>query len=164
MFFKKKRLQAVKERTADTIAFEIPQIKTKEEKNTYKKNHFVSPIFGENVKDEIVIPTPYKRTGDLDKQFDNFRTEPKLTKEERIRKYGSEFPEFDVVSGKSLREAMDKNKTKKEKVKFEEERITNIFNSERSFNPGLEEAEVKKEKLKSKKKLLKKKSRLLKNL
>lgn len=146
MFFKKKKLQAVKERTADTVPFEIPQIRTKEEKNAYKKNHFVSPIFGENVKDEIVIPTPYKRTGDLDKQFDNFRTEPKLTKEERIRKYGSEFPEFDVVSGKSLREAMDKNKTKKQKTKFEEERITNIFNSERSYNPGLEENKIEKQK------------------
>lgn len=143
MFFKKKRLEAVKERTADTVPFEIPQIQSKEEKNAYKKNRFVSPIFGENVKDEIVIPTPYKRSGDLDKQFDNFRTEPKLTREERKRKYGSEYPEFDVVSGKSLREAMDKNKTKSEKAKFDEERITNIFNSERSFNSRLDEEDIK---------------------
>jgi len=108
MFFKKKRI-TVKERTPDTKPFEIPEIKQKVERKGYQKDHFVSPIFGTNVKDSIVIPNPHKRTGDLDKQLDGFRTEPKMTKEKMKEKYGSEYPEFDLVKGRNLEEAM-KNK------------------------------------------------------
>ncbi|MBU1019710.1 MAG: DNA translocase FtsK [Firmicutes bacterium] len=108
MFFKKKRLEAVKERTVDTVPFVVPQIKTEEEKSKYQKNKFVSPIFGTKVKDEIVIPTPHTRTGDLDRQMDSFRIKPKLSKEDMKRKYGSEYPEFDLISGNNLEEALAK--------------------------------------------------------
>ncbi len=130
MFFKKKRsIEAVTNRTDDTVPFVVPQIKTKEEKSGYKANRFVSPIFGTKVKDEVVIPTPYSRTGDLDRQLDSFRTKKKLTKEDMKRKYGSEYPEFDLISGNNLEEAMEKqNGRNKETPKYEsydkfEERI-----------------------------------------
>lgn len=115
MFFKKKRIKAVEERTPDTVPFVIPEIVEETEKAEYKKNKFVSPIFGTKVKDEIVIPNPYKRSGDIDKQYDSFRTKPRMTKEERKKKYGSEYPEFDLVSGSNLNEALEsqgKNKAR----------------------------------------------------
>jgi len=108
--FKKKKIPAVFERTEDTKEFEIYQIG--EFKKEYVKNKFVSPIFGTNVKDDVVIPTPHERKGDLDRQFDNFRTKPKLNKEEMKLKYGSEYPEFDMVSGSNLEEALEKQTRK----------------------------------------------------
>jgi len=109
MFFKKKRVvEAVSKRTEDEVPFVVPQIKTEEAKAGYVANRFVSPIFGTRVKDEVIIPTPYSRTGDLDRQLDSFRTKKKLTKEDMKRKYGSEYPEFDFVSGNNLEEAMGK--------------------------------------------------------
>lgn len=112
-FLKKKRVvKAVTKRTEDTVPFVVPQIDTGAEKSAYKANRFVSPIFGTKVKDEVVIPTPYSRTGDLDRQLDSFRTKKKLTKEDMKRKYGSEFPEFDLVSGSNLDEAMQKKNEK----------------------------------------------------
>jgi S-DNA-T family DNA segregation ATPase FtsK/SpoIIIE len=116
MFFRKKKriVKAVEKRTEDTVPFVVPQIHTQEEKSGYKANRFVSPIFGTKVKDEVVIPTPYSRTGDLDRQLDSFRTKKKFTKEDIKRKYGSEYPEFDLVSGSNLDEAMQ-NKNEKHK-------------------------------------------------
>lgn len=108
MFFKKKKRLVVTERTEDTKPFVIPEIEEKVEKKVYKKDHFVSPIFGTNVKDKVVIPNPVKRTGDLDKQLDDFRTSPRLSKEDKKERYGSEYHEFDLVQGSNLSEAMEK--------------------------------------------------------
>ncbi len=121
MFFKKKRIKAVKERTADTVPFVIPEIADKDQRAEYKKNKFVSPIFGTKVKDEIVIPNPHKRTGDTDRQYDSFRIKPRLTKEDVKRKYGSEYPEFDLVSGNNLSEAMESqtNRSKRKSTSYE---------------------------------------------
>ena len=109
MFFKKKKLSkyVVTERTQDTKQFEVPQILTEKEKKGYEKDPFVSPIFGTNVPDRTVIPNPVKKTGDLDLQFDGFRTKPRMTKEKYKERYGSEYPEFDLVKGTSLKEAME---------------------------------------------------------
>jgi len=107
LFRKRNRIEAVEKRTTDTVPFEIVQIRSEEEKRAYSKNKFISPIFGQNTKDEIVIPSPHKREGDLDKQFDNFRTKPKLSKADRKQKYGSEYPEFDLVKGSNLNEVLD---------------------------------------------------------
>ncbi len=130
MFFKKKRMEAVTKRSPDTTPFEIPEILSKEEKRGYQKNKFVSPVFGTKVKDEVVIPTPHERKGDLDRQFDSFRTKPKLTKENMKKKYGSEFPEFDMVKGKNLQEAIKIQERKLERKKtstFEDfERINEL--------------------------------------
>jgi S-DNA-T family DNA segregation ATPase FtsK/SpoIIIE len=114
MFFKKKRKLVVEKRTQDSKPFVVPQILDELEKKGYQKDHFVSPIFGTNVKDTIVIPNPHKRSGDMDLQYDGFRTKPRMTKEKMKRKYGTEYPEFDLVKGKNLNEAMQsKNNQKK---------------------------------------------------
>ena len=105
--FHNKRKMVVIERTVDTKQFEIPQIGKPNTVKKYKRDHFVSPIFGTFVKDKIVIPNPVRRKGDLDKQLDDFRTKPRLTKEVKKQKYGSEYPEFDLVRGKNLKEAME---------------------------------------------------------
>ena len=135
MFFKKKRLKAVQERTPDKVPFVVPEIKDPNKKAPYQKNRFISPIFGTSVKDEIVIPNPHKRLGDTDKQYDSFRIKPRLTKEDRIKKYGSEFPEFDLVSGRNLNEAMEaqgkrskrnsKGYEEYESIKVSKERVEN---------------------------------------
>ncbi|MFK5884140.1 MAG: DNA translocase FtsK [Candidatus Izemoplasma sp.] len=148
MFFKKKRINPVTERTPDTVPFEIPQIRSEEEKRAYKKNHFVSPIFGEKVKDNIIIPSPFKRSGDLDKQFDNFRTKPKLNNEERKRKYGSAYPEFDVIRGANLEEAISnqhKRSNPNDKAVMKE-RAKEVFSSEKTFRPDIFEENIQKTK------------------
>lgn len=107
MFFRRKSKLVVETRTEDTQPFEIPQIEDVSLKKKYQKDHFVSPIFGTFVKDEIVIPNPTVRTGDLDLQLDGFRTKPKMTKETMKQRYGSEYPEFDLVQGRNLKEALE---------------------------------------------------------
>ena len=135
MFFIKKRIKAVEERTPDKVPFVIPKIEDSNKKPIYQKERFVSPIFGTKVKDEITIPNHNKRTGDIDRQLDSFRTKPKLTKEDRIKKYGSEFHEFNLVSGSNLNEALEaqgKNNVKKQDnlEQFEDIRINKEVNNE----------------------------------
>lgn len=106
----------VAERTVDSKPFEIPQIKDSSTVKKYTRDHFVSPIFGTFVKDEIVIPNPIKRTGDLDKQLDGFRTNPKMTKETMKKRYGSEYHEFDMVRGRNLKEVLQSQKQRPKPV------------------------------------------------
>lgn len=138
--FRKKRKIVVTERTEDTVPFEIPEII--EEKKPYEQENFVSPIFGRKVKDEIVIPNPYKRTGDQDLQFDGFRTKPRMTKKEMIKRYGTAYPEFNLVRGRNLNEAMSLQTKRKEErmlqsngtsVELSKERVEPVENqTERS--------------------------------
>merc|ERR1711879_517944 len=107
----KKKPIVVEERTEDTVPFEIPEI-VKEIK-PYEQENFVSPIFGRKVKDDVVIPNPHERKGDQDLQFDSFRTNPKMTREKMIEKYGTAYPEFNVVRGSNLEEAMEEQKKRK---------------------------------------------------
>ena len=142
MFFRKKKriVKAVEKRTEDTVPFVVPQINTEEEKAGYKANRFVSPIFGTKVKDEIVIPTPYSRTGDLDRQLDSFRTKKKFTAEDMKRKYGSEYPEFDLVKGSNLDEAMqNKNESHKNPPKLKNESTYESRDSYQEKNDYIEE-------------------------
>ncbi len=104
--FRRKFIKTPFERTPDDTPFKIFHILTDEEKRVYKKDRFVSPIFGTHVKDEVVIPIMEKSTTNMDK-LDPFRIKPKMTNEERIKKYGTAYPEFDVVSGKNLSEALE---------------------------------------------------------
>ena len=114
-FLKKKKKKddrvrlTVQKRTVDSKEFIIPQIANEvEEKSVYTKSRFISPIFGSKAKDEIVVPDIPRQTGDHDLKYDRFRTEPKLTKEDMIERYGSEYHEFDMVSGSNLSEALDR--------------------------------------------------------
>ncbi|MCF7925280.1 MAG: DNA translocase FtsK [Candidatus Izimaplasma sp.] len=112
MFFKRKKKLVVTERSKDTVPFEIPEII--EVKAPYESENFVSPIFGRKVKDDVVIPNPFTREGDVDLRFDSFRTKPKMTKEEMVKRYGTAYPEFDLVKGRNLKEAMDDQTKRKE--------------------------------------------------
>ncbi len=109
MFFKRnKKIKPPYKRSADIEPFQLYEIvEETEKKEGYQHSHFVSPIFGQHVKDEVVLPIKTKRNQDLNK-LDPFRTKPRLTKEERIRKYGTAYPEFDLIRGHSLNEAMNR--------------------------------------------------------
>lgn len=89
------------ERSADSREFFIPQLSRLEDKET-KKQKFVSPIFGKAVKDEVVVPNDRKSTTDIDKKYDVFRKNKKLTKEEAKKRYGDTYYEFFSVSNKDL--------------------------------------------------------------
>jgi len=140
MFGRVHRKLVVKERSEDTKPFVIPMIPEGPEKKPYQKNRFVSPIFGTKTKDEIVIPTPHKREGDLDRQLDSFRKVPKYTKEQLKKKYGTEYPEFDLVSGRNLEEAIQKQeeRAKKRKSKMHNQEQMS-FERELQDEPTLEE-------------------------
>ncbi len=102
---RKKKLEVPIERTADDTPFKVYEILTEAEKKKYQKQHFVSPILGHNVKDEVVIPENVSPKKNMD-TMDYFRTHPKLSKDDRIRKYGTAYPEFDLVKGKNLNEVL----------------------------------------------------------
>jgi len=95
------RIVVGKERTMDTRPFFIPQISKLEDKETLKQK-FVSPIFGKAVKDEIKLPNSQKQSGDIDKKYDAFRKNKKLTKEEAKKRYGDSYYDFFSVSNKDL--------------------------------------------------------------
>lgn len=71
-------------------------------KQKYQKSRFVSPIFGRSVKDVVTVPFIVKDTGDTTKRYDAFRTKPKLSEDEAIRKHGNKYYEFsNIVTMKS---------------------------------------------------------------
>ncbi len=116
MFFKRqKKIVPPQYRSPDERPFQVYEIIEEREKHKYEKNRFVSPIFGKNVKDEIVIPVMTNQKRDLDK-LDSFRTRPKLSKDEIIARYGSEYPEFDLVKGKNLQEVLDAQEGKSGRI------------------------------------------------
>ncbi|MDD3478488.1 MAG: DNA translocase FtsK [Candidatus Izemoplasmatales bacterium] len=95
-------------RSADTRPFFIPQISRLEDKETQKQK-FVSPIFGKAVKDDVIVPNDHRSSGDIDKKYDVFRKERKLTKEEAKRRYGDTYYEFFSVSNKDLSKIHERN-------------------------------------------------------
>ncbi|MBN2696867.1 MAG: DNA translocase FtsK [Bacilli bacterium] len=105
MLFKKKksppRIVPGLTRTEDSRPFFIPQINKLEDKETLKKK-FVSPIFGKSVKDDVVVPNDRKFYGDIDKKYDAFRKQKKLTKEEAKKRYGSTYYEFLSVTNEDV--------------------------------------------------------------
>jgi S-DNA-T family DNA segregation ATPase FtsK/SpoIIIE len=114
-----KRIKYIKvpfERTADTTPFQVFQILTEAQKRKYQRVRFASPIFGTHVKDEVVIPILDKQRRDMEK-MDPFRIKPKLTNEERIKRYGTAYPEFDVIKGKNLNEALEDQDSRINRVK-----------------------------------------------
>ncbi len=106
---KKKKLIPPLKRTRDEVPFQVYEIQEKKKDKPVaakRENRFVSPIFGRYVKDEVVIPIRSKVSRDMD-NLDAFRTKPRMTKDERIRKYGTAYPEFDLVRGKNLDEVVE---------------------------------------------------------
>lgn len=99
MFFNKKpkleRIVPKTSRTKDNRAFFIPEIRTIEDKKNMT-NTFISP-FGVENKDIVNVPNDRKGSGDIDKKYDIFRKDKKLTKEEAQRRFGSSYYEFVTI-------------------------------------------------------------------
>ena len=93
----KKNKKNKKIETQLTPTFKIPQIAKIEGirgAKKYERTHFVSPLFGTKVKDEVVAPYDVKLEGDKIKKYDAFRTNPK----EAVR---GNYYEFDVITQKT---------------------------------------------------------------
>ncbi len=73
-------------------------------KTKYQKSRFVSPIFGRSVKDVVTVPFTIRDTGDTTKRFDAFRTKPKLSEQEAIKKHGNKYYEFTNIVSMKTRE------------------------------------------------------------
>lgn len=93
----------VRPHRSDFKIFQYVKLKGIRQAN-YKSSvsRFISPIFGKRVPDKTIIPEASKDFGDKDKRYEAFRSKPKLTKEEKIEKYGSEYYEFtNIIHHKS---------------------------------------------------------------
>jgi len=101
MLFKRKkvadRIIPGATRTEDSRPFFIPKISELTDKETLKRT-FVSPIFGKSVKDNIVITNDRKFSGDIDKKYDAFRKDKKLTKDEAKKRFGDSYYEFHAIN------------------------------------------------------------------
>lgn len=98
LFNKKPKLERIvpkTSRTKDNRAFFIPEIRTIEDKKNMT-NTFISP-FGVENKDIVNVPNDRKGSGDIDKKYDIFRKDKKLTKEEAQRRFGSSYYEFVTI-------------------------------------------------------------------
>ncbi|XMB67376.1 DNA translocase FtsK [Mycoplasmatota bacterium zrk1] len=89
---KKHKTEAIK------TPFTIPEIKGKTKKNNY--NSFVSPYFGDNVKDELIVPKSTLK-GDINERFDVFRSERKIKEEKKYK-------EFNILSSDDVRQMLNK--------------------------------------------------------
>ncbi len=96
MFFRKRdkieRIVPKKTRTPDNHPFFIPEIKTYEDKRKLDKG-FITP-FGYTDRHDSTIPNDRKGSGDIDKRYDIFRKNKKLTKAEAQKRFGNSYYEF----------------------------------------------------------------------
>ena len=76
------------------VIYQLPKPQNLRDFSIREKNKFISPVFGNDVKDEIVVPNPVKIEGDFNKRFGVFNPNKKLSEEEIKQKYGSKYYEF----------------------------------------------------------------------
>lgn len=98
--FKNERIIPKTTRTKDIHPFYIPQITSLEDKKRLRKD-FISPA-GVSNKDVMTVSTDRKGTGDIDKKYDAFRTNKRLTKEEAKKRFGHSYYEFISVNKKVI--------------------------------------------------------------
>jgi S-DNA-T family DNA segregation ATPase FtsK/SpoIIIE len=107
MWFSKKnkpeRIVPKTSRTKDNRPFFIPEIRTIEDKKNMS-NTFISPYGIEN-KHEVHIPNDRTGTGDIDKKYDIFRKQKRLTKEEAQKRFGSSYYEFVSIDNNTHKKA-----------------------------------------------------------
>lgn len=107
MFFSKKskpeRIIPKTSRTKDNRPFFIPEIRTIEDKKNMS-NTFISPYGIEN-KHEVHIPNDRTGSGDIDKKYDIFRKQKRLTKEEAQKRFGSSYYEFVSIDNTTHKKA-----------------------------------------------------------
>jgi len=111
------------------VIFQFVKIEGIRGKLKYQKSRFISPIFGTSVKDVVTVPFTVKDTGDTTRRFDAFRTKPKLTEQEAIRKHGNKYYEFtNIVSHKTRSEYFGGSDYQPEKeVKHEEKEAKRVI-------------------------------------
>ena len=97
---KKERIIPKEQRTKDTHPFYIPQITHVEDKKRMSQE-FISPS-GTRSKNVMTVVGDRKGSGDIDKKYDMFRTNKRLTKEEAKKRYGHSYYEFISVNKKTM--------------------------------------------------------------
>lgn len=100
---KPERIVPKTSRTKDNRPFFIPEIRTIEDKKNMS-NTFISPYGIEN-KHEVHIPNDRTGTGDIDKKYDIFRKQKRLTKEEAQKRFGSSYYEFVSIDNTTHKKA-----------------------------------------------------------
>ncbi len=145
-----------KKKEVNTLKFEmvIPQISQdyeglKTNKDKFRKSSIASPIFGSNVKDEILVRDVSKESKfDVNKGYDSYRTkeEKRINDEDLIKKYGTKYPEFQTINSALKKEiyGLETNHVK------EEEKIEVIPDTNFSFivdkvQPKVEEETIEEE-------------------
>jgi len=135
LFFKKKfkndKIIPKTSRTKDNRPFYIPQITAVEDKKRMRQD-FISPSGVVN-KDVMTVDSDRKGTGDIDKKYDVFRTNKRLTKEEAKKRYGHSYYEFISVNKDTMpkiyseegltSEDISQNKMKRENEKVDTQSI-----------------------------------------
>lgn len=113
---------------------QIPKVVGLKSSYDFKTTEFVSPLFGDDVKDESVLPFVVKVLGDKDKKYDAFRVERKFEGENEVKKYGKKYHEFTNFINKSVREENFGIRSYQEEKKPVEEVVKKPFTNE-EFNP-----------------------------
>ncbi len=90
-------------RTKDNRPFFIPEIRTIEDKKNMT-NTFIS-AFGVENKNVTNIPNDRTGSGDIDKKYDIFRKQKRLTKEEAQKRFGSSYYEFVSIDNTTHKKA-----------------------------------------------------------
>jgi S-DNA-T family DNA segregation ATPase FtsK/SpoIIIE len=102
---KRKKIQPLAIEQPPFLIYQFVKLEGIRGRDHYQSTRFVSPIFGRSVKDIVSVPFAVKDTGDTTKRFDAFRTRPKLTEAEAVRKHGSKYYEFtNIISNKTRSE------------------------------------------------------------
>jgi DNA segregation ATPase FtsK/SpoIIIE, S-DNA-T family len=73
---------------------QISKLKGIRHKKEFEKTPFVSPMFGNKVKDVVTVPIATHDPSDKTKKYDAFRTGKKLSEQEAVEKYGTKYYEF----------------------------------------------------------------------
>jgi len=106
MFKRKKKTDKIPNKKT----FSIPEIDSKKKK---KYNQFVSPFFGDKVKDELIVPKGTLK-GNINERFDDFRAEKKIKEEE-----GKRYKEFGIMSTKEVKDMISRNRPNIDKGSYE---------------------------------------------
>ncbi len=134
MLWIKKKKRQEEENKKDKIyeeEFVIPQIPNepftlKDANEYYEKSRFVSPMFGDKVKDIVVIPKN-KIDGDIGKRYDAFRDE----KDKFVKKEQDNFREFKntIITKEYIRDNLGHEyvERKEEPVILKEEKEEELF-------------------------------------
>ncbi len=129
MFRKNKKLTPNLDSVKVKVKFVIPQVSESTEglktaKDAFRKKEFVSSLYGTGIKDVISYHDNAKEGIDVTKAYDSFRKEEdrRITDEERLKKYGTMFPEFQQINIETAKEVYGKAITINKKNEVEKKK------------------------------------------